>query len=119
AEVAAQTYDRREMLLVDDGAPGVTDADVARWRSVPAVTLIRSEHRGVGAARNLALAAASGAIVAYLDVDNGWHPTYLARVVEALASRPDAGWTVASQLVVHPGRMPAVRDDRHDPATLA
>jgi glycosyltransferase involved in cell wall biosynthesis len=119
AEVAAQTYDRWEMLLVDDGAPDVTDADVARWRSAPGVTLIRSEHRGVGAARNLALAAASGAIVAYLDVDNGWHPTYLARVVETLARRPDAGWTVASQLVLHPGRMPSVRDDRHDPATLA
>ena len=71
------------------------------------------------AARNLALAAATGEIVAYLDVDNAWHPTYLARVVDALARRADAGWTVAAQLVVRPGAVPAVRDDRLGAAALA
>jgi glycosyltransferase involved in cell wall biosynthesis len=119
AQVAAQTYDRWELLLVDDGAPGVGEADVARWRSAPGVTLLRSDHRGVGAARNLALATAAGEIVAYLDVDNAWHPTYLARVVDALARRADAGWTVAAQLVVRPGATPAVRDDRLGAAALA
>jgi glycosyltransferase involved in cell wall biosynthesis len=118
AEVAAQTYGRWELLLVDDGAPGVTDADAARWRSAPGVTLLRSEHRGVSAARNLALAAATGDVVAYLDVDNTWHPTYLARVVDALARRPDAGWTVAAQLVQRPGAVPAVRDDRRSRTVL-
>jgi glycosyltransferase involved in cell wall biosynthesis len=119
AQVAAQTYDRWELLLVDDGAPGVGEADVARWRSAHGVTLLRSDHRGVGAARNLALAAAAGEIVAYLDVDNEWHPTYLARVVDALARRTDAGWTVAAQLVERPGAVPAVRDDRRGADALA
>ncbi len=119
AQVAAQTYDRWELLLVDDGAPGVSDADVARWRSAPGVVVLRTDHGGVGAARNLALARAAGEIVTYLDVDNAWHPTYLARVVDALTRRPDAGWSVAAQLVVRPGRLPAVRDDRRDVASLA
>jgi GT2 family glycosyltransferase len=119
AQVAAQTYERWELLLVDDGAPGVGDADVARWRSTPGVTLLRSDHRGVSAARNLALASATGEIVAYIDVDNRWHPTYLARVVDALARRADAGWAVAAQLVVRPGAPPALRDDRCDVAELA
>ena len=48
-----------------------------------------------------------------------WHPTYLARVVDALARRADAGWTVAAQLVVRPGATPAVRDDRLGGAALA
>ena len=112
AQVAAQTYRRWELLLVDDGAPGVGEADAARWRAAAGVTLLRIEHRGVSAARNLALAEAAGDVVAYLDVDNGWHPTYLARVVDALDRHPDAGWTLAAQLVVRPDRIPAVRDDR-------
>ena len=81
--------------------------------------MLRTDHGGVGAARNLALARAAGEIVTYLDVDNAWHPTYLARVVDALAHRPDAGWSVAAQLVVRPGSLPAVRDDRRDVASLA
>lgn len=119
AVVEAQTHRRWELLLVDDGSPGVGDVDVERWRSVPGVTVLRAGHRGVGAARNRGLAAATGDIVAYLDVDNEWHPTYLARVVDALARRPGAGWTVAAQLVVGPGRVPAVRDDRLGLAELA
>ncbi|HET6953748.1 MAG TPA: glycosyltransferase [Acidimicrobiales bacterium] len=119
AGVVAQTYERWELLLVDDGSDDIGDDDVARWGADPRVTVVRATHRGVGAARNRGLAEATGDIVAYLDVDNAWHPTYLARVVDALERRPAAGWTVASQIVVGADRFPAVRDDRHDFALLA
>ena len=54
--------------------PGVSDADLARWRSAPGVVRAAHRARGVGAARNVALAGAAGDVVAYLDVDNAWHP---------------------------------------------
>lgn len=117
ASVRAQTYPNWECVVVDDGSRDVDDQVVARWGADPRVRVIRTPPRGPGAARNRALADSTGEIVAYLDADNTFHPTYLARVVDALDRHVGASWTLATQLVVGAGTV-AVRDDRHDVGTL-
>jgi hypothetical protein len=117
ASVRAQTYPRWECLVVDDGSRDVDDDVVARWSADARVRVVRTPPDGPGAARNRALAESTGEIVAYLDADNTFHPTYLARVVDALDRHPEASWTVATQLVVGHGIV-GVRDDRHDLSTL-
>jgi glycosyltransferase involved in cell wall biosynthesis len=78
------------------------------------VRVVRGEGHGVAAARNRALEHARGELVAYLDSDNRWLPTYLAHVVAALVAAPEAGATLALQIVVDDTtREWSLRDDDH------
>lgn len=74
--VLAQIYPNWELLIVDDGSTDDTPAIIAAYRD-PRIQALRAAGSGVAAARNLALAQAKGALIAYLDSDNAWHPEYL------------------------------------------
>ena len=88
--VLAQTYADFELLVVDDGS---TDSSVEAVKSMPdpRIKLIQlGENQGVTIARNTALKAAKGTIIAYLDSDNSWDPRFLAAHVGALNELPQA-----------------------------
>jgi GT2 family glycosyltransferase len=72
AGATAVDYPDYEVIVVDDGS---TDASAAIAASFP-VRLISTPNRGLSAARNTGLEAATGDIVAYLDAD----------------AHPDADW---------------------------
>jgi teichuronic acid biosynthesis glycosyltransferase TuaG len=76
--VQTQTYLDWEVVLADDcSTDGTLEAavalDDARVRVVQT-----SENSGPATARNLAIAAASGELLAFLDADDYWLPGYLA-----------------------------------------
>jgi hypothetical protein len=85
--VLAQTYERWELLIVDDGSEDETPAVVASFDD-PRVRGIRIDHGGVCVARNAALDLAGGDLVAYLDDDNTMHPGWLKSAVWAFEQRP-------------------------------
>lgn len=90
ASVLAQTYPNFELIVVDDGS---SDDSVATARGFddPRIRLIElGENQGVTVARNTALRAAQGEIIAYLDSDNTWDDRFLAAHVGALLELPDA-----------------------------
>jgi glycosyltransferase involved in cell wall biosynthesis len=98
--VQNQTTPVREILLVDDGSKVPLSAPAA-WQGPP-LRLIRTENRGLAAARNLGTDHASGEFVAYLDADDAWHPDKIARQEQALAA--DAGAVAAfTRCVQAPG----------------
>jgi glycosyl transferase family 2 len=83
--LTAQSWTNQEILLLDDGSPHGHD-DVFRSAAAldPRVRLIRlPANVGVYAARNLALARATGDYVTFQDPDAWSHPLRLERQVHA------------------------------------
>ncbi|PZQ51413.1 MAG: hypothetical protein DI556_04395 [Rhodovulum sulfidophilum] len=92
----AQSWDELEILVVDDATTDGTAALLAAAAAAdPRVIPIRAETpMGLYAARNLALARASGDLVACLDAAAWAHPARIARQARALLGAKSA---VASQ----------------------
>jgi glycosyltransferase involved in cell wall biosynthesis len=81
----AQTYETLEVIVVDDGSRDETAALVeALCARDPRVRLLRQANAGVAAARNRAIAASRGSLIAPLDADDLWHPEKIARQVAVM-----------------------------------
>ena len=74
--VLAQTFDDFELIVVDDGSRDDGPSIVAACGD-PRIRLIRQSNAGPGAARNRGAAEARTDILAFLDADDAWRPTYL------------------------------------------
>lgn len=77
-----------ELIVVDDGSnpPVVLSPE---QRGDPRVMLIRlDQNRGIGAARNIGVAAGTGAVLAFLDDDDTWRPHKLRRQLDVLQRQP-------------------------------
>ena len=73
--VLGQTVRPAELIVVEDSSTDRT-RDIARSYA-PDVRLIQTEPRGLGSARNVAVDAAAGELVAFLDSDDLWEPEKL------------------------------------------
>lgn len=87
ATVLEQRYTRWELWVCDDGSSDDTAAVVARFADAR-IHYLPLAKAGAAAARNQGLQRARGALIAYLDSDNYWHPDYLAAVVALLQAQP-------------------------------
>jgi glycosyltransferase involved in cell wall biosynthesis len=92
ASALAQTYPRREIIVVDDGSTDDTAERVRRFGS--AVGYIRQANGGVAAARNAGILASSGDYIALLDHDDVWLPEKLEVQVAIAARCPGSGLIV-------------------------
>lgn len=82
----AQTFPHWEAIVIDDGAPDDVAGAVAPYLSDPRIRFMETDNRGVGAARNRAIAAARAPLATLLDADDLLCPGYLAKVVPPLES---------------------------------
>ncbi|MEP7358074.1 MAG: glycosyltransferase family A protein, partial [Anaerolineales bacterium] len=97
ATVQAQTLTGWELIVVDDGSTDATPAILAAADAGERRRVIRQANAGLAAARNRGLAEARAPYVAFLDVDDRWHPSYLSEMRAALEAAPRAaaafaGW---------------------------
>lgn len=87
--VLTQSYQNLRIIVVDDGS---TDAGAARVMGMvekdDRVQLIRQSNAGVSAARNRGVAAATTELIAFLDADDAYAPSFLADVVKLAEKHP-------------------------------
>ncbi len=65
----AQTWERKEIIVVDDGSTDNTYS-VACGFQPRGVTVLRQSNQGAAAARNTAFAASHGSYIQWLDADD-------------------------------------------------
>lgn len=84
--VYAQTYPPAEVIVVDDAS---TDDSPRIAQEFPCQLLAFEVNRGAAAARNAGAAAATGAVLFFVDSDIGLAPDAIDNAVRALREDPD------------------------------
>ena len=88
----AQTHHDIEVIIVDDGSTDSSASIASEYvQSDERVSYIKKENGGLSSARNAGVKVAQGEVVAFLDVDDWWHPDKTGAHVEHLTQNPDVG----------------------------
>lgn len=83
----AQTWERKEIIVVDDGSTDRT-LEIARQFESDQLRVVANAHLGAAAARNKALSLSKGDYIQYLDADDMLATDKIARQMEALEQCP-------------------------------
>lgn len=89
--ISQQTHAALDIIVVDDGSSDETAAIARAWcREDPRFRVVSKPNEGVASARNAGIRASKGEFIAFIDADDLWHPTKIAKQLAALlASGPD------------------------------
>src|SRR5437660_592389 len=79
----AQTWPRKEIIVVDDGSKDQT-TEVARRFASKEVAVVTTENQGAAAARNHAMSLSQGDYIQWLDADDLLAPDKIERQMAAL-----------------------------------
>ena len=92
ASVLAQTDDDFELYLIDDGSTDDSlNVMLALGMQDQRIQVVSKSNEGVAATRNFGAGLAQGALLAFLDADDAWLPTKLARHRAHHAAHPGNG----------------------------
>ena len=83
----AQTWDRKEIIVVDDGSTDSTLA-LARQFAPQGVSVFAQQNHGAAAARNKAFSLSRGDYIQWLDADDLLTPNKIASQMEVMARFP-------------------------------
>jgi predicted AlkP superfamily phosphohydrolase/phosphomutase len=125
ASVGRQSYSRWELLVVDDRSADGT-AELLAGLDDPRIRVLNGPGAGACAARNVALEAARGDVVTYLDDDNALDPDWLRAVALTFSTLPETQVAYGARVCDDEGRVktgtptgrPWFQFSAWDPATL-
>lgn len=98
--VLAQTWQHREVLVVDDGSTDNTTVVLRDYGDT--IRVISKPNGGLSSARNRGIQEARGEYVAFLDADDHWLPEKLACQVGVMEGNPQVGFCSTAAQVVTP-----------------
>jgi glycosyltransferase involved in cell wall biosynthesis len=83
-----QDFQNWEAVVIDDGAPDNVASAVQPYLVDPRIRFLATRNHGVSAARNHAIAHTQAPLIALLDGDDLFRPTYLTEMVAAMQADP-------------------------------
>jgi glycosyltransferase involved in cell wall biosynthesis len=82
--VFAQTFTDYEVIVINDGSPDTLEFEKEIKKYLEKIIYIKHENIGVGPSRNIGIKHSKGELLAFLDGDDVWFPTYLQEQIEFL-----------------------------------
>lgn len=76
-----QTYKDMEIIVADDGSADNTVKSIRSIRGIKGIKILKQEHKGPGAARNLGAKRAKGDILVFVDADMTFEPDFIERLI--------------------------------------
>ena len=82
--VLYQTYDRFEIIIVDDGSDNPVESFLRPLITDDRIHIYRTEHSNANIARNYGIGKSKGDFIAMLDADDSWLENHLSDCLELL-----------------------------------
>ena len=119
--VAAQTYERVRLIVVDNGSTDDTHSRVADWMAANGerfveTCLLDEPRSGANAARNCGLRAVTDGYVAFFDSDDEMSPDFLTQMLDVLRADGEARWVLARTRMIFPDGTEHVRHGVPNPS---
>lgn len=77
-----QTYTNFEVIVINDGSVDNTETILITLQEQESrLKIINQANQGIAIARNRGITQASGEFITFIDSDDRWHPTFLAKMV--------------------------------------
>ncbi|MGH7146276.1 MAG: glycosyltransferase [Nitrospiraceae bacterium] len=89
--VLAQTYRDWELIVINDGSTDDTDEVMQPYALMANIRYYTKPNGGQASAKNFGIRLARGEYVAFLDADDWWHPTKLAKQVRLFENNDRVG----------------------------
>lgn len=112
----AQSAPAAEIVIIDDGSPEDLRPALAGYYS-SSVQLLWKTNGGAASARNFGMDHAAGEFIAFLDADDYWEPTKLARQLEVFERHPEVGLVASRYYEETPGQPRVAPGPAADPFT--
>ncbi len=100
--VLDQTFGDLEVIVVDDGSKDHTEAVVRPFLEDDRVRYVKTENRRQPAAKNTGIELSRAPLVAFLDADDLWLPTKVAKQVAVYEADPDLGVVYCRRCLMDP-----------------
>ncbi len=113
SSILGQSFDDLDLIVVDDGSTDESAAVVESF-SDPRVRLVHQENAGPAAARNRGVRSTHADLIAFLDADDEWMPSYLETIWSLSHTYPAAG-ILATNCLVREAQQTWIPTSKHLP----